>query len=174
MTEFRFNQLSAYDGNTVSGYAIKWNEGSYVPQRGQTEVFKRGSLKIPESGISLDYQHNKLKLLGHSRKSLKLKEDDVGLWFECKLPDSAVDIKEAIKRGDVGGASIEFFSKKDSVSGSKRVVEDALLHSLSLVANPAHKGSISLRDKGKPKPKRKWSKALFTYPIGYTNTLPMS
>lgn len=164
MSERRFNALSNGETGEVSGYCILWDSPSFIESLGRVESFKKGSLKIPASGVSLDYQHDKTRLLGHSRKSLKIEEDDIGLKFTCKLPDSASDIKEAVKRQDIGGSSIEFVCQKDSIENGQRKISSALLNSISLVGSPAHKTSLSYRSQDIKRKRIKWSQCLWSYP----------
>lgn len=147
----------------LSGYAVLWDKSAFIPQLGRREKFKRGSLKIPPGGVSCYFQHKRHKLLGNSKsKTLRLKEDDKGLYFEVDLPTSQADVREACKRGDVQGASVAFFCKKQDLREGIRTIEDAELSEISLVSTPCHESPVSYRDK-RPKPRVKWSKLIWDY-----------
>ena len=47
--EKRFSNLQSDEGK-VSGYAILWDQPSYIEALGKQEKFKKGSLKIPKRG----------------------------------------------------------------------------------------------------------------------------
>lgn len=160
--ESRFSETS-YKQGVVSGYALYWNTESFVPQIGRKESFTKGSLKIPENGIPLYWQHNKHAPLGNTKSgTLKIREDDKGLFYECTLPKSALKERELLERGDMQGASITFYPTKETNRGQTRVVECGVLDHLAIVTRPAHKGTLHYRDKP-VKPRRKWGSVLWEY-----------
>ena len=162
-SEVRFTDVTPEQGR-MRGYAVLWGKSAFIPQLGRRERFTKGSLKIPKQGVSCYFQHKKHKLLGNSKaNTLRLKEDDKGLYFECDLPESQTDVREACKRGDVQGASIAFFAKEQDLRDGIRTVTDAELSEISLVSTPCHESPVTYRAKGKPRPKVKWSKLLWEY-----------
>ena len=160
--EKRYSSLESEEGK-VSGYAILWNEPSFVGAIGRKEKFKKGSLKIPTDGVPLFFQHDRKNLLANTKaKTLTLKEDDRGLYFEATLPKNAKLIRELCQRKDIQGASICFQARKQNYTDGVREVEDAILSELSLVSAPAHKTSMSFRSQDTKK-KKHWSSLLWEF-----------
>ena len=160
--EQRFNSVSGIKEGKVSGYAILWNKPSYVPSIGRKEVFQKGSLKITDKGCPLLFQHNKQHLLGNSlSKTLTLKETPKGLYFECMLPKEDKRVRELCERGDITGASISFYPRKQRFENGQRIVEDALLDEISLVHSGQHETEVSFRSNRNTK--RNWSDLLWVY-----------
>ena len=161
--EKRYTSVTSEKGQ-ARGYCILWDTPAYIPQLGRKEKFKKGSLKLPsKGGIPCYFQHKKDHLLGNTMsQTLRVKEDDKGLFFECDLPESATAIREACKRGDVQGASVSFFANKQNYNNGCREIEDATLSEISLVSQPCHSTPISFRNKGY-RPKVKWSKLIWAY-----------
>lgn len=164
MIEKRFAQIQSNEDGVCSGYAVLWGKEAYIPQLGKKERFAKGSLSIPKNGISCYFQHKKDLLLGHTAsKTLKVIPDDVGLKFEVSLPESQKAIRESMRRGDVRGASIAFYPKKESYKSGCREITEAMLSEISLVSDPCHFSPVKYRDKGNKRPKVKWSKFLWGY-----------
>ena len=122
-------------------------------------LVRRYSLTEDKSGVSLYFQHDKNNLLGNTKSgTLKLSSDSQGLKYEARLPDFARDKKELIERGDLTGVSIGFFPEKDKWNGTSRRIEKARLFEISLVDKPAHKTTLSMRDKTTDLPTgRRWN-----------------
>ena len=155
--ETRFSALNNIRKGEVSGYAVKWGVASFVPQLGHKETFKKGSVRW-DRNVALFCQHSPHKVLGNSKKTLKLEADDVGLRFSCVLPESAKAEREALEREDLTGASVGFNCEADSYEGETRVIEDCILREISLVHDPAHAAPISYRSAKRPK--RSWTDLL--------------
>lgn len=69
--------------------------------------------------------HDPDKVLARTRAgTLRLTEDERGLYFEADLPDSPAgrDVREAVRRGDIDGASFRFVVGGESWDGDKRTV----------------------------------------------------
>ena len=152
--EKRFASLAP--GNKVSGYAVKWNDKNFIPELNSNEIFKRGSLSVPEHGAPLFVQHSQdgIPIANSKAGTLKFENTPEGLHFEADLPKSAAAVKEAVSRRDLGGASVGFYSIKEARSADgDRIIEKAELQELSLVATPANRGTeLNLRNK---KPRRR-------------------
>ena len=162
MVEKRFSSLDTESG-VAKGYAVRWNEPSFIGSIGRREKFRKGSLKIPEEGVGCFLQHRDDHILGNTKSNtLRLKSDDVGLFFELDVPSSREDVKESLRRKDIQGASIAFRARKQNYSEGIREIEDALLTEISLVSAPAHKSQVSYRNQ-KTRPKIKWSDLIWDY-----------
>ena len=136
------------------GYAAVWNSPSRViTEHGRTfrEEIQPGtftrSLKSPPLGdIVALWQHGMTRPpLGRTPNTLTLAEDATGLRFVVDLPESAADIFEAVRRGDVKGVSFGMGNEKANWSIREgmpfRSVYDADLREMSLVIHPAYPAS---------------------------------
>jgi len=98
--------------NIVYGYAAKYEKFS-LPMNFLYERIRKGTFtkSISKNNIFALWNHNRDIILGSVKgKTLKLSEDDTGLFFELKLPksNSGNDVFEVIQRGDVCGVSFGF------------------------------------------------------------------
>jgi hypothetical protein len=94
-------------------------------------------------------------VLGSTRaKTLRLTEDDRGLYVEATLPDNTDgrDIAESIRRGDIDSMSFGFSAQPGgetwSKDGALRTLTDVKLYEVSIVAWPAYSstaGTTSVR-----------------------------
>lgn len=78
--------------------------------------------------------------------TLEFEETAEGLMFRCNLPESRMDIREALERGDLDGSvSIGFQCDEDdwmhTKSASLRTVRKARLAELSIVTAGAYRGA---------------------------------
>ena len=162
--EFSFSKLNTGEQGKVTGYCIKWNSPAFAPQIGKKELFTKDSIQIPKHGVPCYFNHKESVLLGNSKSNtLRLKKDDVGLYFELDLPESQKAVRESCSRGDIQGASVSFFANKESFVNGTRQIESCTLDDISLVSVPTHETPIHYRKKGKPRPRVKWSKLLCEY-----------
>ncbi|MBS0207522.1 MAG: HK97 family phage prohead protease [Planctomycetes bacterium] len=102
------------DGRTISGYAAKFNTPSQ-DLGGFIETIAPGAFDLAAStSVILNYDHDNRAILGRTESgTLKLSQDDVGLRFECELPEQSPSVNvagliEAIGRGDLRGCSFAF------------------------------------------------------------------
>jgi len=105
--------------------------------------------------IKLLWNHDTASVLGSTRAgTLKLTEDERGLYVEASLPNTSVgrDAKELISRGDVDAMSFGFTVARGgdewSSDGSVRTLTKINLHEVSIVAFPAYTataGSTAVR-----------------------------
>ena len=145
------------DGSrTISGYAATFNDlsrdfGGWNEKIAQG-AFSRTLDSNPDVVCLRD--HDNAILLGRTRsKTLTVKQDNVGLFFECSLPDTtqARDLSVLIDRGDIYGCSFSFKSvkddwKTDSSGMATRTLIDVDLFDVSPVSNPAYLSTtLSLR-----------------------------
>jgi HK97 family phage prohead protease len=141
---------------TFTGYAAVFNSNSEpLPfiERIAPGAF-RGSLKN-RNDIKLLWNHDTGSVLGSTRaKTLRLTEDERGLYVEAELPNTTLgrDARELIKRGDVDSMSFGFTVARDGESwsddGRERTLRKINLHEVSIVAFPAYSataGTASVR-----------------------------
>jgi HK97 family phage prohead protease len=136
----------AEGGMTFTGYAAVFNSNSEpLPfiERIAPGAF-RGSLKN-RNDIKLLWNHDTGSVLGSTRaKTLRLTEDERGLYVEAQLPNTTLgrDARELIKRGDVDSMSFGFTVARDGESwsddGRERTLRKINLHEVSIVAFPAY------------------------------------
>lgn len=144
------------DGNrTLSGYAVKWEKKSQVLGMFYKfrEQIKKGAFleSLNDDDQRFLWSHDTSKVLGRTKNNtLRLKEDDTGLWFELDLPKTTLgnDTYESIKRGDVDGVSFGFNVPDggDEVTEPDddlplRTITKAKLMEISAVAFPAYPDS---------------------------------
>ena len=143
-------------GMTFTGYAAVFNSPSEplpFTERIAPGAF-RGSLKN-RNDIKLLWNHDTGAVLGSTRaKTLRLTEDERGLYVEAQLPNTTLgrDARELIKRGDVDSMSFGFTVARDGESwsdnGRERTLRKINLHEVSIVAFPAYSataGTASVR-----------------------------
>jgi HK97 family phage prohead protease len=132
------------DGWTVSGYAAVFDSPSEPMPF--TEYVKRGAFrKTIKDGadVRLLIDHTGVPLARTKSGTLKLREDEKGLYMEARLdpnnPD-AVKMRSALMRGDVSQMSFAFETIKDSWNKDRTVRElrEVKLHDVSIVTYPAY------------------------------------
>ena len=142
-----FEVRETADGMTLTGYAARFNEPSEpLPflERIAPGAFKR-SLRA-KNDIKLLWNHDSSMVLGSTRAgTLRLSEDDKGLFVEADLPSTSfgLDAKISIQRGDVTGFSFGFTVPPNGDSwnadGTERTLKSVRLLEVSTgVAFPAY------------------------------------
>lgn len=144
------------DGDTglpqIVGYSAVFNVETVIdtwfgPYR---EKIKKGAFRraIREAqDVRALRNHDPDNLLGRTvSRTLKIHEDDTGLYIEVNTPDTAVgrDTIEMIRRGDLSGMSFAFIVKQekwimgDTEADDLRVIEDVDLYDVGPVTYPAY------------------------------------
>ena len=141
------------DEQGITGYAAVFNRWSedlgFFKEKIQQGAFKK---TIKENDVRALINHDPNLIIGRTKnKTLELKEDDKGLWFDVKLPDTtyANDLRESIRRKDITQNSFGFQTVQDewSKDGTKRTLTEVKLFDVSPVTFPAYKQtSVKLRD----------------------------
>jgi HK97 family phage prohead protease len=143
------------DGMTLRGYAAVFNSPSQplpFTETIQPGAF-RDSLKS-RNDIKLLWNHDTGIVLGSTRAgTLRLNEDNVGLFLEADLPDTQAgrDAATLVKRGDVNAFSFGFripAGGDEWVGSDQRILKRINIHETSLVAFPAYtstEGTASVR-----------------------------
>lgn len=130
---------------TIVGHAAVfdvWTEIWGFEERVRPGAFTQS---VKEDDIRGLFNHNPDHVLGrNTSKTLRLKEDKVGLAFEIDLPDTqtARDLATLIERGDVTGCSFGFMTRKvewdESGKVPRRSIMDAQLFDVGPVTFPAY------------------------------------
>jgi HK97 family phage prohead protease len=137
---------SAEDGTMrLAGYAAVFNESS-VPLPFKESIapgaFRKTLTETPD--VRLLINHEGLPLARSKNGTLKLNEDDRGLYFEAELADTteARDIYKLVERGDVDQMSFGFrvIRQNWSKDRSRRVLTEVSLADgdVSVVTYPAY------------------------------------
>jgi HK97 family phage prohead protease len=141
---------------TLAGYAAVFNSPSQ-DLGGWTETIKPGaftrSLASNPDVMCLSEHDPKKGLLGRTKSgTLKLAQDEIGLRFECELPDTTLanDTATSIGRGDIDGCSFGFVvvsqTWADSKDGVVRTLNDVDLFDVTVTSMPAYPAtSVGLR-----------------------------
>jgi len=96
---------------TIEGYAALFNVETDLG--GLYERIARGAFteSLASGDVRALYNHDNNLVLGRTKSgTLTLVEDEKGLRFSCKLPDTsyARDLSDLLKRGDIDGCSFGF------------------------------------------------------------------
>ena len=143
----------------IRGYAIVFNEPTEIYDRRDgfyTEVIKREALDNTDlSDVYLLFGHDYNQVLGHTRANLRLEVDDVGLFYECELPNTrlARDVfnlveQRAYLNRETGGSIVDgnsfgFYSNDEVIDGV-RIVRNLILDEISIVPRPAYDLACSI------------------------------
>lgn len=139
----------------VAGYAAVFNTKTKLSERVE-EMIKPGAFSSSLGGdVRALWSHNSDMVIGRTKNgSLELKEDQFGLNFRLKLPDTQQgrDAYTLISQGFVTGVSFGFRVKKDSWTRGEnnaphlRTLEEVDLLEVSPTAFPAYaETSVSAR-----------------------------
>ena len=143
--DIRLADEDAEESNAITGYAAifdKWSEDlGFFKEKIAAGAFHK---TIKENDIRALINHDPNLVIGRTKnKTLKLWEDDEGLGFEVKLPDTsyAKDLRESIKRKDITQNSFGFQTVEDewSPDGKRRTLHEVRLFDVSPVTFPAYK-----------------------------------
>lgn len=115
MAQFRVQQNDG-EPTKIIGYAARFNELS-EEMWGMREKIAPGAFAeaIGKSDVRALWNHDPNYVLGRTKnKTLTLREDEQGLFYEVTPPDAqwARDLIESIKRGDVDQSSFAFTVEK--------------------------------------------------------------
>ncbi|WP_411503472.1 HK97 family phage prohead protease [Brevibacillus centrosporus] len=150
--EFRSSGDDGSTTNTISGYVVKFNQRSQLIWGEFYEKVAKGAFarSLSENVIKALWNHRSDFVLGSTKnQTLRLWEDNVGLRFECDLPNNTWgrDASESIQRGDVDGVSFGFSVRQDAFTYLKeedvyeRTLIDIDLREVSPTPFPAYPDS---------------------------------
>jgi HK97 family phage major capsid protein/HK97 family phage prohead protease len=139
-------------GRTVHGYAALYDQVS-DDLGGYKEKIAPGAFAgVLDADVRALLNHDPNEVLGRTKSgTLRLFDEPKGLRFELDLPDSPLgqNMRTAISRGDLDGASFRFEVGDESWEGDTRTVRSVkALHDVTLATYPAYPStSIELRTK---------------------------
>ena len=155
-TELRLNKSEDGKKKTITGYAAVFNKLS-DDLGGFREQIAPGAFSktIKTDDIRALFNHDPNKILGRTKAgTLRLKEDDKGLAFECDVPDTQAgsDLVTSMSRGDIDQCSFSFRTNSDTWDNTDkanitRTLNDVTCMDVSPVTFPAYpQTSCKVRD----------------------------
>lgn len=116
------------DNMVINGYALKFGTWSQDLGGFVETIDKRALEKVDLTDVRCLIDHDRSRILGRTKSgTLHLEKDDVGLRFECTLPNTtyARDLYENVRVGNIDQCSFGFevdkngdelrFDKKESI-----------------------------------------------------------
>jgi HK97 family phage major capsid protein len=139
-------------GKTVHGYAAVYDVLSEDLGGYREKIASGAFADVLNGDVRALLNHDPNEVLGRTKSgTLRLFDEQKGLRFELDLPDSPLgqNVREAIRRRDVDGASFRFEVGTDQWSGDVRTVTRAkALTDITIATFPAYPAaSIELRTK---------------------------
>ena len=137
-------------GRTVHGYAAIYDTLS-EDLGGYREQIAPGAFRdVLADDVRCLLNHDANEVLGRTRSgTLRLFDEQRGLRFELDLPDSPLgeNMRSAIRRGDIDGASFRFEVGDEAWNGDVRTVKSVkALRDVSLASYPSYPAaSVELR-----------------------------
>ncbi len=112
-------------GRTLHGYAAVYGAVS-SDLGGFTETIAPGAFaNVLDADVRALLNHDASQVLGRTRSgTLRLADEQRGLRFEVDLPESPLgdNVREAVKRGDIDGASFRFVVDAETWDGDQRTI----------------------------------------------------
>lgn len=152
------------EGKLLRGL-IPYNSPTRVTEMRRTfiEVIRPGAFarslagkgQVMNGEVISTFNHNPDRMLGRtSSGTLRLSDSPRGLVYEVDLPDSAVDVKELLARGDLRGSSFMAPNAtiRDRWKGSERELLDVDLFEVGPVVMPIYPTSEASVRSGEPMP----------------------
>lgn len=130
----------------LRGYAVVADQRS-VDLGGFTETIAPGAFAEVLKRDTLDvvalFNHDSNNVLGRTPNTLRMNEDDKGLFVDIELPDTELgrSVYTSIERGDIQGQSFAFIAEDDEWSpdfSERRVTKVRELYDVGPVTYPAY------------------------------------
>ncbi|MEJ7568414.1 MAG: HK97 family phage prohead protease [Gaiellaceae bacterium] len=144
-------------GRTLVGYASVYNVLSHDLGGFKEQIAPGAFADVLSADVRCLLNHSPNDVLGRTRAgTLRLFDEERGLRFECDLPSSPLgeNVREAVKRGDVDGASFRFKVAADAWDDNhttRTVTKIAELHDVTVATYGAYPdASIELRTRPDP------------------------
>ena len=148
---FTLEVRASDDSPKITGHAAVFNTPTDIGGLFREQIAPGAfSVAINRDDVKCLFNHNPDFVLGRNRAgTLRLSEDEVGLRFECDVPDTqwGRDVLTSIRRGDISQCSFGFIvsdkgQKWDrSVNPPLRTVTACELFDVSPVTFPAYAGT---------------------------------
>ena len=130
-----------------------------TPGQHGREVFAAGSLRWPDNGIRIDLEHASAPARGSVQPPIMravpfVSDDGAEVRIDAPLPDTqaARDLAVLMKAVPAvyTGLSVEFHAARQSYTGGRRVIADALLKGAGLTDNPSYPSTSAEVRSGDP------------------------
>jgi HK97 family phage prohead protease len=137
-------------GRTLHGYAAVYDVES-ADLGGFREKIAPGAFAgVMDADVRALLNHDASQVLGRSKAgTLRLADEQRGLKFEIDLPESPLgeNVREAVRRGDIDGASFRFVVGEEDWDGELRTIKSvAELHDVTVATFGAYPAaSVELR-----------------------------
>lgn len=152
MKETRITEIRASDTNDamiIEGRAVVYDQPTSIkdPAGSYTEIIQRGALDDADlSDVRLLFNHDLNRVpLARTPKTMSLNVDSAGLTIKATLPntESALEVYEAVKRGDLSGMSFAFKVPEggdsyDPKTNTRTITKISKLYECSIVQYPAY------------------------------------
>jgi uncharacterized protein len=147
--EVETNGAKSKDENTITGYAAVFNKDS-EDFGGWVERIAPGAFgSVLEDDAFALFNHSMNHVLGRNKVNVSLEQDDIGLKYTVKLPDTTLanDVKALVRSGIINKSSFAFtvaeerFIKGDEKAGTPHMrIIDKIdhLYDVSPVTVPAY------------------------------------
>lgn len=137
-------------GRTLHGYAAVYGAESGDLGGFRERIAPGAFASVLDADVRCLLNHDASQVLGRTKSgTMRLADEQRGLRFECDLPDSPLgeNVRAAVARGDIDGASFRFKVGKESWAGETRTVETiAELHDVTVATYGAYPAaSVELR-----------------------------
>lgn len=137
-------------GRTLHGFAAVYGVESHDLGGFRERIAPGAFASVLDADVRCLLNHDPNQVLGRSRAgTLRLHDEERGLRFECDLPDSPLgqNVREAVRRGDLDGASFRFKVADEDWEGEVRTVTKvAELHDVTVATYGAYPdASVELR-----------------------------
>lgn len=137
-------------GRTLTGYAAVYGVESHDLGGFREKIAPGAFAGVMGADVRALLNHDPSQVLGRTKSgTLRLADEQRGLRFECDIPDSPLgeNVREAVKRGDVDGASFRFKVGEEEWEGDTRTVKTvAELHDVTVATYGAYPdASVELR-----------------------------
>lgn len=125
----------------LEGYAIVFDVSAQI--NGYEEKITSGALESCDlSDVALFVNHDSASIpLARTPNTLTLEVDEKGLKFTAELPEteSAREVYESVKRGDLRGCSFAFDVDSEEWEGNTRIINSiSKVYEISIVFQPAY------------------------------------
>jgi Escherichia/Staphylococcus phage prohead protease len=139
-------------GRTVVGYAALYNTLSEDLGGYREQIAPGAFAGVLDADVRALLNHDPNEVLGRTKSgTLRLHDEERGLRFELDLPDSPLgqNMRTAISRGDLDGASFRFEVGDEAWDGDVRTIKSVKeLRDVTLATYPAYPAaSVELRTK---------------------------
>jgi HK97 family phage prohead protease len=146
-------------GRTVVGYAAVYgvpSEPLALLDGAREQIAPGAFADVLDSDVRALLNHDANEVLGRTKSgTLRLSDEQRGLRFELDLPDSPLgeNVRSAVKRGDIDGASFRFVVGEEQWDNEVRTVTKVKeLHDVTIATYPAYsEASIELRTRNQSK-----------------------